>query len=85
MTTCTNLIRRSSNQKGGLARRHTFAKQLADKGWPVVAMDVGNQVRRFGRQQEIKYQMTVEGLKKIGYQVVTFGPEDLRLSVGDDR
>lgn len=76
---CTGL----ANQKGGLARRHTLAKELAAKGWPVVGLDVGNQVRRFGRQPEIKFQMTVEGLKKIGYSAVTFGPEDMRLSVGE--
>jgi hypothetical protein len=76
---CTGL----ANQKGGLARRHTLAKELAAKGWPVVGLDVGNQVRRFGRQPEIKFQMTVEGLKKIGYSAVTFGPDDMRLSIGE--
>ncbi len=78
---CTGL----ANQKGGLARRQTFVRQmlLKEKRWPVVALDVGNQVRRFGRQQEIKFQMGVEGLKKIGYHAVGFGPDDLRLSVGE--
>jgi hypothetical protein len=78
---CTGL----ENQKGGLARRHTFIRQtlLKEKRWPVVAFDVGNQVRRFGRQQEIKYQMTIEGLKKIGYHAIGFGPDDLKLSVGE--
>jgi hypothetical protein len=78
---CTGL----ANQKGGLARRDTFVKKtlLREHRWPVVALDVGNQVRRSGRQQEIKFQMTVEGLQKIGYHAVTFGPDDLRLSVGE--
>lgn len=78
---CTGL----ANQKGGLARRDSLVKQtlLKQQRWPVVALDVGNQVRRSGRQQEIKYQMTVEGLKKIGYHAVGFGPEDLRLSSGE--
>lgn len=77
---CTGL----ANQKGGMARRHTLVDHLRrEKGWPVVPLDVGNQVRRFGRQQEIKFQMTVEALKKIGYSGVTFGPEDLGLSVGE--
>jgi hypothetical protein len=76
---CTGL----ANQKGGLARRHSFFKQLAGEGWPLVPLDVGNQVRRFGRQPEIKFQMTVEGLKKMGYQAVGFGPEDLQLSTGE--
>src|SRR6476646_10950936 len=36
------------NQKGGLARRQTFLKQLTDeKGWTVVPLDVGSQVKGF--------------------------------------
>src|SRR5262245_22260020 len=47
---CTGL----ENQKGGLARRQSFMKQLTDqRGWPVVALDVGSQVKRFGKQQEV--------------------------------
>ncbi len=77
---CTGL----TNQKGGLMRRQTFLDQLKnDRGWDVVALDVGNQVRRFGRQAEIKFQTTAEGLKKMDYQAISFGPDDLRLSVDE--
>lgn len=76
---CTGL----ANQKGGLARRHTFLRQLAEQGWELAPLDVGNQVRRFGRQSEIQFQMTAEGLKKMKYQAVGFGPDDLRLSALD--
>lgn len=69
-----------ANQKGGLARRHTLVKELQKRGWPVVAMDAGNQVRRFGRQAETKFQVAVDGLKKIGYRAVALGDKDLRLS-----
>ncbi len=69
-----------SNQKGGLTRRHSAVQSLLRQGWTVVPIDVGNQVRRFGRQSEIKFQITIEGLKKIGYKAIGFGPEDLRLS-----
>ena len=55
------------------------AEQLTAKGWPVVPIDAGNQVRRFGRQSEIKFQITVEGLTKMGYRAIAFGPDDLRL------
>ncbi|MHB8970201.1 MAG: multiheme c-type cytochrome [Pirellulaceae bacterium] len=68
------------NQKGGMVRRNTLLKQLAAKGWPVVPIDAGNQVRRFGRQSEIKFQITVEGLKTMGYRAIAFGPDDLRLA-----
>lgn len=72
-----------TNQKGGLVRRYACKRQLEQQGWQVVAVDVGNQVRRFGRQAEIKFQMTAEGLKKMNYRAVGFGPDDLRLSSGE--
>jgi hypothetical protein len=71
------------NQKGGMVRRHTLIKQLVAKGWTVVPIDAGNQVRRFGRQSEIKFQITVEGLTKMGYRAIAFGPDDLRLPTGE--
>ncbi len=72
-----------TNQKGGLVRRYACKRQLEQQGWEVVALDVGSQVRRFGRQAEIKFQMTAEGLKKMKYRAIGFGPDDLRLSAGE--
>lgn len=76
---CTGL----ENQKGGVARRFTFLQQLRERGWQLLPIDAGNQIRRFGRQGEIKYHRTLEALRKMDYQAVGFGPDDLRLSVGD--
>ena len=76
---CTGL----TNQKGGLVRRYTLRKQLTERGWEVVPLDVGNQVRRFGRQPEIKFERTVESMRQIGYRAIAFGPDDLRLYVGE--
>ena len=76
---CTGLTR----QKGGVARRYSFLDTIKDKGWPIVPMDVGNQVRRFGRQATIKLQQSVRALTEMDYQAVGFGPEDIRLGVGD--
>lgn len=76
---CTGL----ENQKGGLARRMTFLRQLSGMGWEVLPIDAGNQVRRFGRQAEIKFQTTAGGLEEMGYRAVGFGPDDLRLGVGE--
>jgi hypothetical protein len=73
---CTGL----ANQKGGLARRHSLIKQLVDKGWDVAPLDVGNQVRRFGPQAELQFQMTADALKKMGYRAIGLGHEDLLLS-----
>lgn len=77
---CTGL----ENQKGGLARRHSLLTQLREKwGDDVVPVDVGSQVRRYGKQSEIKFQQTASALQKLGYQAVTFGKDDLRLNVGE--
>ena len=67
------------NQKGGLSRRRNFFGALAAAEWPVVALDLGDQVNRFGRQTEIKFGSIVDGLKAMQYAAVGFGPKDLRL------
>lgn len=73
---CTGL----DQQKGGLIRRDTLLTQLRDRGWNVLPVDVGNQVRRIGRQPEIKFQTTVEAFKLMGYKAATLGVDDLKLS-----
>jgi hypothetical protein len=73
---CTGL----DQAKGGLSRRHTLLNQLKDRGWDVVCVDVGNQVRRVGRQPEIKFQTTARLLRLMGYAAIGFGPDDLKLS-----
>ncbi|WP_372719086.1 multiheme c-type cytochrome [Novipirellula sp.] len=76
---CTGL----ANQKGGVARRYSFLEQLKQNGWTLAPVDAGNQVRRFGIQAEIKLQRTAEALRSMNYQSVGFGPEDVRLGVGE--
>ena len=68
------------NQKGGLMRRQTLIDRLANRGWRVVSVDVGNQVRRIGEQAEVKFDYSVEALRLMQYAAVGFGPDDLRLS-----
>ena len=36
-------------------------------------------MNRFGRQAEIKYQITADAMSKMGYKAIGFGPKDLRL------
>ena len=76
---CTGL----TNQKGGLARRYSLLQQLARKGWEVVPLDVGDQVRRIGAQSAIKFQSTIDAFRIMGYRGVGFGADDLRLSLGE--
>jgi hypothetical protein len=70
------------NQKGGLSRRQTLLEKLRADGWPLVPVDLGSLVSRSGRQTEIKFDKTAEALKKLGYEAIAFGPEDLRLPAG---
>ena len=76
---CTGLER----QKGGVARRFSFLESLRESGWTLVPMDVGNQVRRYGRQAEIKLHQSVRALSEMRYQAIGFGPEDIRLGAGE--
>jgi hypothetical protein len=69
------------NQKGGLMRRATLFRELRDKGWPLVAMDLGGQVKRTGVQAELKLDFSYRALAKMAYAAVGFGPEDLRLDL----
>ena len=71
------------NQKGGMKRRHTLAKQLVAHDWPLVAVDLGGQIRRYGPQAVIKYRMAIETFVQLGYQAVGFGVQDLRLRPDD--
>ncbi len=69
--------------KGGMARRATLFKQLRQDGWPVVGLDVGGLVKGFGRQAELKFQTLVESKRKMGYDAIAFGVDDLRLPAGE--
>jgi hypothetical protein len=69
------------NQKGGLMRRFTLFNELRDKGWPLVPMDSGGQVKRTGVQAELKLDFSYRALAKMGYAAVGFGPDDLRLDI----
>lgn len=78
---CTGL----ENQKGGMLRRHTLMKQLAqDKGWKLVPIDTGNQINRTGEQAIIKLKTAWRGLfQTMGYETVSIGVDDLKTSIVD--
>lgn len=73
---CTGLDR----QKGGLIRRDTLLTSLRERGWEVIPVDAGNQVRRLGRQAELKFKATADAFKTMGYVAATLGVDDLKLS-----
>ncbi|MCD0463598.1 multiheme c-type cytochrome [Roseiconus lacunae] len=76
---CTGL----ENQKGGVARRYTFMEQLRKKGWDLIPVDAGNQIRRIVPQAAIKFERSTTALKEMKYQAVGYGPSDLRIGAGD--
>ena len=73
---CTGL----SNQKGGMMRRHSSLKVLADRGWDLITIDSGDQVERFGQQGLIKLGKTFESMCQImNYDVIGLGIGDLKV------
>jgi hypothetical protein len=74
---CTGL----ENQKGGLKRRFTMLKQLRDKGWPLILIDAGGQEKDVNKQAYLKADFSYKALLKMGYDVVGFGENDLKLEI----
>ncbi|GEM_PF-803469 len=67
------------NMKGGLARRFTFLEQLRKKGWTVLPLDCGGQVRRRGKQAQMKFHYAIDALRAMQYGAIGLGPQDLHL------
>lgn len=66
--------------KGGLMRRHALLKVMLEKGWPVVKLDMGDQVHRLGPQAQIKLESTYKALRGVmGYDAIGLGPGELGL------
>lgn len=72
---CTGL----ANQKGGINRKDTLLSQLRGRGWNLIPIDAGNQVRRDGSQSEIKFHWTAHAFREMNYAAVAFGKDDLQL------
>lgn len=69
--------------KGGLTRRHSLFKELRADGWPLVAVDCGGLIKGFGRQAELKFHLSVDAMKEMGYDAIALGKSDLRLPGGE--
>jgi hypothetical protein len=71
----------SRPQKGGEERRYNFLQILRDKGWPVVALDLGDVAQAkppadvlTNLQQIPKYKVAMSARKAMGYTAVGLGP-----------
>jgi hypothetical protein len=76
----------SKPQVGGLERRYNFVQQLRkDRGWPVVALDLGDVAQQHGPQQlpnfqgGIKYIYAMKALREIGYAATSIGEYEAAL------
>ncbi len=69
--------------KGGLSRRYSFIKGLKDKGWPVIALDVGGMCNSFGKQAELKFHTTASALRAMGYNAIALGKAELGFPAAD--
>ncbi len=69
------------NQSGGLSRRGDLFKQLRDKGWSVVGLDLGGSLKNARRQSQIKFKFMLSAISDLGYKAMAIGPEELHLGV----
>jgi ribosomal protein L40E len=65
--------------KGGMSRRYTLFRMLRKQGWPVVGIDVGGIAKGFGKQAELKFQISVNAMSEMRYSIATLGLTDLHL------
>jgi len=73
---CTGL----ENQYGGMLRRHSALRVLQERGWNLIKLDSGDQVKRFGQQPLIKMRRTFEALAGVmDYDVIGLGKGDLKI------
>src|SRR5262249_39659629 len=69
----------SSPQVGGLERRYNFMQLLKARGWPIVAVDLGDVPQKSGPaklpnvQGLLKYQYSMKALDRMGYLGVGVG------------
>jgi hypothetical protein len=75
----------SHPQVGGLERRYNLVRLLKERGWPVVALDLGDVPQKEGPYQLpnvqglIKYRYSLLALKAMGYSAVGIGEYDAAL------
>lgn len=67
-------------QKGGLERRYNFLQTLTrERGWPVVAVDLGDVAPKSAPQALLLYKYSMRALNQMGYTAVGFGKNEFDL------
>ncbi|MGH7201930.1 MAG: hypothetical protein ACREJB_15090, partial [Planctomycetaceae bacterium] len=73
---CTEL------QTGGMARRADLVRQMEDRDWPVVGIDLGDTVKRNRRQSELKFETIKAALADLHYVALGLGEKELEFDPG---
>lgn len=68
----------SEPQYGGIARRADLLRQLNERDWPVIPLDLGGTLRRSRQQSGHKFQTLMAALRDMKYRAVAVGVEELR-------
>ncbi len=68
-----------TEQVGGLARRHTVISALREKHRHTLNLHTGNILDSTNPHNELIYQIALEALSEMNYDVVCLGPQDLCL------
>jgi hypothetical protein len=71
----------SEIQYGGLARRYEFLQSLKDKGWPLVALDLGDLAAHSGPQDMLKFETSMRALDLMNYVAVGLGKNEFCLDL----
>jgi hypothetical protein len=67
----------STPQYGGFERRYNVLQSLKERGWPVVAADLGDLPQHDGPQKLLKYRISMQALKLLGYTAVGIGQYEM--------
>lgn len=70
----------SNPQYGGLERRYIFMQGLVkERGWPLLAVDLGDVAQKSGPQAKLKYVTSMKALKILDYSGVGVGLNEMSL------
>ena len=69
-------------QLGGLPRRHSFLDHLRiGENKNILLLSNGDLIDGVGRQDELKFQTTIQAMHLMGYQVMNLGEKDFQFGV----
>lgn len=72
----------TSDMLGGIARRQTALAQAIEKKPNALVLHNGGLLNQFGPQEQLKREVQIKDLNKIGVSVLGLAPNDLMLGMG---